>query len=85
LRVCETSKFQKLRKRLRSSLEREALKEAISTIIEEPLTGKKLKGELRDLRRLKYMVEGQERRLIYKIEHETITLISFGPREGVYK
>ena len=85
MRVCETSNFQKLRKRLRSSLEREALKEAICTIIEEPLTGKKLKGELKDLRRLKYMVEGQERRLIYKIDHETLTLISFGPREGVYK
>lgn len=85
MRVCETSKFQKLRKKLRSDLEREALKHAIGLIVEDPMTGKKLKGEFKDLRRLKYVVGGQERRLIYKIEYETITLISFGPREGVYK
>jgi len=74
-----------LRKKLRSDLEREALKHTIGLIVEDPMTGKKLKGEFKDLRRVKYVVGGQERRLIYKIEHETITLISFGLREGVYK
>ena len=85
MKVYETAKFRKQRKRLRNDSEKLALKEAIRSISETPSGGKKLKGELKDFRSLKYVAEGRERRLIYKIEEGMIYLLSFGPREGIYK
>jgi mRNA-degrading endonuclease RelE of RelBE toxin-antitoxin system len=85
LKVYETPKFQKQRKKLRSDSEKTSLKEAIRSIAENPLSGKKLKGEFKDLRSLKYFAEGQERRIIYKVEANAIYLLSFGPREGIYR
>jgi len=85
LRVYETSKFQKLRKKLDRAAEKEALKQAILSVVASPLAGKKLKGELKDLRRFRYSVSGQERRLIYRVQKESIYLVSFGPREGIYR
>lgn len=85
MKTYETPKFKKLREKLHSEMEREALKKAIYYIAENPLEGKKLKGEFRDFRRYRYSVQGQERRLIYKVEKDTIHLLSFGPREGIYK
>lgn len=85
MKVYETGKFKKLRNKLRSDIEKKSLKKAILEVVENPLGGKKLKGELKDFRRHRYSVGGQGRRLIYKIEGETIYLLSFGPRGGVYK
>ena len=85
MKLLETSKFKKLRKKLKEEHEKRALKDAIHEIIKNPGAGKKLKGEFKDLRVFKYMVQGQARRLIYKIESDTIVLFSFGPREGIYK
>jgi mRNA-degrading endonuclease YafQ of YafQ-DinJ toxin-antitoxin module len=73
-----------LRKKLRSDLEKQALKQAIAALAADPLTGKKLKGEFKDFRSYHYQVAGQERRLIYQAEESTIYLLSFGPREGIY-
>ena len=77
MRLLETSKFKKLRKKIKESREREALREAIIKVLENPEAGKRLKGEFRDLRCVKYSVKGQSRRLIYKAEKETIILLSF--------
>lgn len=85
MKTYETPKFKKLREKLNSEIEREALKKAICYIAENPLESKKLKGEFRDFRRYRYSLQGQERRLIYKVEKDTIYLLSFGPREGIYK
>ncbi|MBI3753235.1 MAG: type II toxin-antitoxin system RelE/ParE family toxin [Deltaproteobacteria bacterium] len=85
MKVYETSKFKRLREKLRSDLEKEALNKAIREIAENPFDSKKLKGEFKDLRRHKYSAQGQERRLIFKAEGNTIYLLSFGPREGIYK
>jgi hypothetical protein len=85
LKLYETAKFQKQRKRPRSDSEKLALKEAIRSIAEAPLLGKKLKGEFKDLRSLRYFAEGQERRLICRREEDALYLLSFGPREGIYK
>jgi len=85
MRLLETSKFKKLRKKIKESREREALREAIIKILENPEAGKKLKGEFSDFKCARYSVKGQSRRLIYKAEKETIILLSFGPREGIYK
>ena len=84
MRLFETSKFQKLRKKIREDAERKALQKAIEEIIENPLAGKKLKGEFADLRSYGYVVKGQARRLIYKWEDERLVLFSFGPRQGIY-
>ncbi|MBT9139270.1 MAG: hypothetical protein DDT31_01853 [Syntrophomonadaceae bacterium] len=65
-------------------MEKEALKNAIIEVVKNPLACKKLKGELKDMRRYKYSIDGQERRLIFKIEGDNLYLISFGPREGIY-
>ena len=46
MRLLETAKFKKQREKLRSEKERQALKKAISEVLENPLAGKKLKGEL---------------------------------------
>lgn len=85
MRLVETSKFKKLRKKIKGEQEKEALKEAVVKIMKNPEVGKKLKWEFRDLRSIKYTVKGQSRRLIYKTETETLVLFSFGPREGIYK
>lgn len=85
MRLLETSKFQKLRKKLKDSDERDALREAILRVLEEPESGKKLKGEFQDLRSLRFSVRGQPRRLIYKSDKDATVLFSFGPRQGIYK
>ena len=85
MRLVETSKFKRLRKKLRQEQEKAELKNAIKGIMEYPYSGEKLKGELRELLSFSYSVKGQSRRLIYKVEKDTIILFSFGPREGIYK
>ena len=85
MELIETSKFKKLRKKIREQKEREALKAAVMSVIENPEAGKKLKGEFRDLRSLAYSVKGQGRRLIYKVKENALVLFSFGPREGIYR
>ena len=77
MRLVETSKFRKLRKKLKQQLERDELKTAIKSIVEDPYLGKKLKGELRELLSFSYSVKGQSRRLIYKAEKGTIILFSY--------
>jgi len=85
MRLVETSKFKRLRKKLRQEQEKKELKNAIKKIVEDPSSGKKLKGEFRELMSFNYSVKGQSKRLIYKTEKDTIILFSFGPREGIYK
>jgi hypothetical protein len=85
VQLVETSKFKKSRKKIKGDLEKEALKEAILKILHNPNVGKKLKGEFQDLRSFGYSVKGQNRRLIYKQEKDYLILLSFGPREGIYK
>ena len=85
MKLVETSKFKKLRKRIVSAHEKAALKKAVAKIMDDPEAGKLLKGEFRDLRSFGYSVKGQSRRLIYKTAKATIVLFSFGPREGIYK
>ncbi|NLH76032.1 MAG: hypothetical protein GX465_03240 [Acidobacteria bacterium] len=85
MRLLETAKFQRLRKRLKDRQEHDALKEAVLRILEDPSAGKKLKGEFKDLLSYRFQVRGRARRLIYKRDGDTITLLSFGPRQGVYK
>lgn len=81
----ETSKFSKLRKKIKSRAERDVLKAAVIEIRDNPLIGKKLKGELDHLRSYSYHAEGQARRLVYLLEQDAITFFSFGPRQGIYK
>ncbi|NQT79489.1 MAG: type II toxin-antitoxin system RelE/ParE family toxin [Candidatus Aminicenantes bacterium] len=85
MRLVETAKFKKLRKKIKEKQEKEALKEAIVKILENPEDGKKLKGEFINLRSFRDTVKGQSKRLTYKKETDTIVLFSFGPREGIYK
>ena len=85
MKIYETPKFKKLREKLRSAVEKEALGKAILDVIKDPFDSKKLKGEFKDLRRHKYSVHGHEQRLIFKVEGNVIYLLSFGPREGIYK
>jgi hypothetical protein len=84
LKIYETIKFQRLVKKLRSDSEKQALKEAISTLLVTPLAGKKLKGEFKEFRSYSYSFMGQARRLIYQATESAIYLIAFGPREGIY-
>jgi len=84
LKIYETSKFQRLSKKLHSEAEKQALKEAIAALAASPLVGKKLKGEFKEFRSYSYSVMGQARRLIYKATESAIYLISFGPPEGIY-
>lgn len=81
----ETSKFQKLRRKLVDADERDALRQAVLRLAAAPESGKKLKGEFRELRSLRFAVRGQSRRLVYKIDKDMIVLFSFGPRQGIYK
>ena len=83
MRLVETSKFKRLRKKLNQEQEKLELKNAILKIAEDPNSGKKLKGEFRELLSFNYSVKGQSRRLIYKLEKDAIVLFSFGPREGI--
>ena len=85
MKLKETSKFQKLRKKVREISEKDSLQGAIETILSDPEAGKRLKGEFKDLRSFRYSVQGQPRRLIYKTEGDDLILFSFGPREGIYK
>ena len=85
MKIYETAKFKRLRKKLRSALEREALRQAIAAGAANPRGGKPLKGEFKDLWRYSYAVSGQERRLIYQPGQGYLYLLSFGPREGIYK
>ncbi len=79
--LVETSKFKKLRKKIKEKLKKEALKEAKLKILDNPLAGKNLKGEFKDLHSLTYTVKAQNRRFIHKLEKECIVLFSFRPRE----
>ncbi len=85
MRLVETSKFKRLRKKIKESHEKEALRQAISRILESPDAGKRLKGEFKELRTCSYTTKEQNRRLIYRRDEGTVVLLSFGPREGVYK
>jgi mRNA-degrading endonuclease RelE of RelBE toxin-antitoxin system len=85
MRLLETSKFGKLRSRLKDDAEREALKGAALAVAENPLSGKKLKSEFKGLCSFRYDVRGQTRRLIYKLDEDAVVLFSFGPRQGIYK
>lgn len=85
MKVFETSKFRRLREKLKSDVERKALKKAVEEVIKDPYNSKKLKGEFKDLRRHKYSVHGHEQRLIFKVEGDMIYFLSFGPREDIYK
>ncbi|MGD8539011.1 MAG: type II toxin-antitoxin system RelE/ParE family toxin [Candidatus Aminicenantes bacterium] len=85
MRLVETSKFKKLRKKIKEKHEKGALKQAISKILVSPDVGKPLKGEFKELRSYGYTIKGQKRRLIYRKDEDTIVLYSFGPGEGVYK
>ncbi len=84
MRIYETPKFQRLRKKLRSEIEKQALKQALAVLTANPLMGKKLKGEFKEFRSYHYTAGGQERRLIYQAEESALYLLSFGPREGIY-
>ncbi|MCX6560039.1 MAG: type II toxin-antitoxin system RelE/ParE family toxin [Candidatus Aminicenantes bacterium] len=83
--LLETAKFAKLRKKIKDESEREALRAAVLAVRDEPQIGKKLKGELDHLRSMAYSVRGQARRLVYQWDKDTVTLFSFGPRQGIYK
>lgn len=85
MRALETSKFQKLRKKLRDTEEKNALRAAALEAVNNPEAGKKLKGEFRDLRSLRYSVQGPARRLISTCDNDAVIFFSFGPRQGVYK
>ena len=85
MRLLETPKFQKLRSKIKEEPGREALRAAVLAILDDPLAGKKLKGEFRELRSYRYSAGGQARRLIYKLDKDAIVLLSFGPRQGIYK
>jgi mRNA-degrading endonuclease RelE of RelBE toxin-antitoxin system len=85
MKIRETSKFQRLRKKIREDAERNSLKEAIIEVEKNPHAGKKLKGEFAFLRSYQYTVKGQARRLVYRLEKDLIIFFSFGPREGIYK
>lgn len=85
MRLLETSKFQKLRKKIKDEDERSALREVVLQVLEEPEAGKKLKGEFQDLRSFRFAVRGQPCRLIYKLDNDAVVLFSFGPRQGIYK
>jgi len=85
MRLLETAKFARLRKRLQDEEERDALRTAVSEILSDPLAGKKLKGELGHLRSYRFTVRGQARRVVYHFEVDTVILFSFGPRQGISK
>ena len=81
MQIFEANKFARLREKVKSAAEREELRKAIIAVAKEPVAGKKLKGEFKELRSYRYTVKG----LIYHWESPRLTLLSFGPREGIYK
>lgn len=85
MKLLETSKFSKLRKKIKDQAEIEALKSAIGEIRKDPQIGKKLKGELEHHRSYSSAARGQARRLVYHWEKDSLILFSFGPRQGIYK
>ena len=85
MKIYETSKFNKQRRKLKEKTEKQALKQAIKAVAKDPQSGKKLKGDFALLRSFKYTVKGRTGRLIYKCEKNSIVLFSFGPRESIYK
>jgi len=85
MKIYETTKLNKLRRKIKENSEKEALKAAIKVVAKDPQTAKKLKADFALLRSFNYTVKGQTRRLIYKWEKNSIILFSFGPREGIYK
>ena len=85
MQLIETAKFKKQREKLRSEMERQAMKKAVSEVMANPLAGKKLKGELSSFRSLRFSAGALAQRLIYQLESDSIILISFGPRQGIYK
>ena len=78
-RLLETAKFKKQREKLRSDRDRQALKKAIKEVMEDPLAGKKLKGELSPFRSLRFSAGALSQRLIYQLESDAIILISSPP------
>lgn len=85
MKILETSKFKKLRKKIGEEAERNSLKKALLEVEMNPEAGKKLKGEFAPLRSFPYTVKGQARRLVYRWEKDSIVFFSFGPRGGIYK
>jgi mRNA-degrading endonuclease RelE of RelBE toxin-antitoxin system len=85
MKMLETSKFERLRKKIRKDAERSSLREAITEVEKNPQAGKKLKGEFASLRSYPYTVKGQARRLVYMWEKSRLILFSFGPRGDIYK
>jgi hypothetical protein len=85
MRILETAKFARARNKLVDKDGAEALKRAIIVIAGEPSSGKKLHGEFADLRSYAYTTRGQTRRLIYRWNDGEVVLLSFGPRQGIYK
>jgi hypothetical protein len=85
MRLVETAKSKKLRKKINEKHEKESLRFAVSKILKSPDVGKPLKGEFKKLRSYSYTTKGQNRRLIYRKDEDSIILLSFGPREGIYK
>ena len=85
MKLLETSKFQRLRKKIKGDAERSALKKALAEVEKTPSVGKKLKGEFSFLRSYPYTVERKARRLIYRWEKDVIAVFSFVPRQGIYK
>ena len=83
MKILETSKFQRLRKKIREEAERNSLKEVVMEVEKNPEDGKKLKGDFALLRSYPYTVKGQARRLVYRWEKDLIVFFSFGPREGI--
>jgi hypothetical protein len=83
MRILETSKFQRLRKKIREDAEKNSLEEAVGEVEKNPEAGKKLKGEFALLRSYPYTVKGQARQLVFRWEKDLIVFFSFGPREGI--
>ena len=77
MQIYETPKFKKLRKKLKSTYEKQQLKKAILYLTHNPESGKKLKGEFKEFRSYRYKFKGQDRWLIYKIKNDHIYLLSF--------
>jgi hypothetical protein len=79
------SRSGRLRKRLKSEEEIKALRKAVRSVVKDPKSGKKLKGELQEFRRVRYSVGGQQKRLVYKETADVLFLVSFGLRVVICK
>jgi hypothetical protein len=85
MRLIETAKFRKQRAMLLGETEKEILKKAILEVIGNPLTEKKLLGELAGFHYFQYSVTGRPQKLIYKFAAGMLVLFSFGPRHVIFK